>query len=50
MDDGLQPTESTQATQDSTTVAEPPQNPLFFGPDGLRPFWSLLIYLLILVQ
>jgi hypothetical protein len=28
--------------------APQPENPLFFGPDGLRPFWGLLVYALIL--
>jgi hypothetical protein len=48
MDVGQQPTEPDQTTLNTTPVAEPPQNPLFFGPDGLRPFWSLLLYVLIL--
>jgi hypothetical protein len=46
MDDGQQHTES-RSTLDAST-GTPPPNPLFFGPDGLRPFWGLLLYVLIL--
>ena len=48
MDVGQQPTEPDRTTFGTTPVAEPPQNPLFFGPGGLRPFWCLLVYALIL--
>jgi hypothetical protein len=46
--DDQQHSESGQTTFDAAPDAGPPSHPLFFGPDGLRPFWSLLVYILIL--
>lgn len=48
MDVGQQPTKPDQTNVGTAPIAEPPQNPLFFGPDGLRPFWCLLVYGLML--
>lgn len=47
MDDGLH-TETNHTNPNATTIAAPPPNRLFVGPDGLRSFWCLLVYLLIL--
>lgn len=47
MDDGLQHPNSTPPLDD-TSAAIPRPSPIFFGADGLRPFWCLILYVLIL--
>jgi hypothetical protein len=46
--DDQQHSESDQTTFDAAPDAGPPSHPLFFGPDGVRPFSALLVYILIL--
>jgi hypothetical protein len=48
MDDGQQLTESQPSAPDASPLAAPPPNRLFIGSDGLRPFWCLIVYVLIL--
>jgi hypothetical protein len=38
-----------QSTDDDLSSSSDPRSTLFFGPDGLRPFWALLIYLAIVL-
>ncbi len=48
-DDDQRHDESGQTTLDAARDAAPPTNPFFFGPDGPRPFWCLLVYAVILI-
>jgi len=43
-----EPSQTAGPSDISTTGDELPPNNLFFGPQGLRPFWGLLLYLAIL--
>jgi uncharacterized protein len=48
MDENLQRSEPGPTSLDGTPNTPQPSNRLFFGPEGLRPFWCLLLYVLIL--
>src|ERR1700744_6428329 len=48
MDENLQRSEPGPTSLDGTPDTPQPSNRLFFGPEGLRPFWCLLLYVLIL--
>jgi len=43
-----EPSQTAAPSDLTTTGSELPPNNLFFGPHGLRPFWGLLLYLVIL--
>ena len=44
-----EPAQTASPSELSTGGGEPPPNNLFVGPHGLRPFWSLLLYLAIVL-